>query len=158
MSFAQVEHPATLSINHQGDELVESPQVHLINREKLYIPKIPPLTNPDLTLRIKRVPSAVGCLISALAFHELTTQVPHTAQIALRPGSWTPKIEYPPIEVFHFSMESLFISVSKIYRRNRGNPSRPRSILCARKMVLSVVAIPASESFPSQRGVLRQLK
>lgn len=68
---------------------------------------LPPLTNPDLALTAKRVPSAVVCLISALAFHELTTQIPHTVQIALRPGSWTPKIEHPPIEVFHFSPESL---------------------------------------------------
>jgi len=68
---------------------------------------LPPLANPDLTLTAKRVPSAVVCLISALAFHELTTQIPHTVQIARLPGSWTPKIEHPPIEVFRFSPESL---------------------------------------------------
>lgn len=68
---------------------------------------LPPLTNPDLTLTAKRIPSAVVCLISALAFHEMTTQIPHTVQIARLPGSWTPKIEYPPIEVFRFSPESL---------------------------------------------------
>lgn len=72
---------------------------------------LPPLSNPDLALTAKRVPSAVVCLISALAFHDLTTQIPHTVQIALRPGSWTPKIGHPPIEAFHFSPESLSCGV-----------------------------------------------
>jgi predicted transcriptional regulator of viral defense system len=74
---------------------------------------LPPLSNPDLALVAKRVPSAVVCLISALAFHELTTQIPHTVQIALRPGSWPPKIETPPIEVFSFSLKSLSCGVEE---------------------------------------------
>jgi len=74
---------------------------------------LPPLANPDLALVAKRVPSAVVCLISSLAFHELTTQIPHTVQIALRPGSWPPKIEHPPIEVFSFSLQSLSCGVEE---------------------------------------------
>ena len=67
---------------------------------------LPPLSNPDLAIVAKRVPLAVICLISALAFHELTTQIPHTVQIALPRGKWPPKIEHPPIEVFRLSPES----------------------------------------------------
>lgn len=74
---------------------------------------LPPLSNPDLALVAKRVPSAVVCLISALAFHEMTTQIPHTVQIALRPGSWPPKIENPPIEVFSFSPQSVSCGVEE---------------------------------------------
>ncbi|HSI82421.1 MAG TPA: type IV toxin-antitoxin system AbiEi family antitoxin domain-containing protein [Candidatus Methylacidiphilales bacterium] len=81
------------------------------NRGIFRLAGLPPMANPDLALTAKRVPSAIVCLISALAFHELTTQIPHTVQIALRPGSWTPKIEHPPIEVFHFSPESLSAGV-----------------------------------------------
>src|SRR3990172_7794794 len=36
-----------------------------------------PLGNPDLVNLSLRVPKAVFCLISALYFHELTTQIPH---------------------------------------------------------------------------------
>lgn len=36
-----------------------------------------PLGNPDLVTVAIRIPSGVICLISALAFHELTTQIPH---------------------------------------------------------------------------------
>src|SRR5438477_9483606 len=37
----------------------------------------PPLGNPDLVTVALKVPQGVICLISALAYHELTTQIPH---------------------------------------------------------------------------------
>jgi len=64
-----------------------------------------PLGNPDLVQISLRVPRAVVCLISALYFHELTTQIPHQVYFALPRDVKTPKIEYPPIRVFHFSQE-----------------------------------------------------
>jgi predicted transcriptional regulator of viral defense system len=65
-----------------------------------------PLGNPDLVQVSLRVPRAVICLISALYFHELTTQIPHQVHFALPRDVKTPKIKYPPIRVFHFSAES----------------------------------------------------
>lgn len=62
-----------------------------------------PLGNPDLVQISLRVPRAVICLISALYFHELTTQIPHSVYFALPRDVKTPKIQYPPISVFHFS-------------------------------------------------------
>jgi len=38
----------------------------------------------------KRVPHAVFCLISALSFHELTTQIPHESWIAIPRGTSRP--------------------------------------------------------------------
>lgn len=64
-----------------------------------------PLGNPDLVQISLRVPRAVFCLISALYFHELTTQVPHFVYFALPRDVKTPRIQYPPIRVFHFSEE-----------------------------------------------------
>ena len=55
----------------------------------------------------KIVPHAVLCLSSALRFHELTTENPSEVWIALKRGAWTPKIEYPPLRVAHFS-EAVF--------------------------------------------------
>ena len=66
-----------------------------------------PLSNPDLVTVAMRVPKAVVCLISALAFHELTTQVPHVVYIALKKGAEPPRLEYPPISVHRFSSASL---------------------------------------------------
>jgi len=65
-----------------------------------------PLGNPDLVNLSLRVPRAVFCLISALYFHELTTQIPHSIYFALPRDVKTPKIQYPPIWVFHYSDES----------------------------------------------------
>ncbi|MFZ5877823.1 MAG: type IV toxin-antitoxin system AbiEi family antitoxin domain-containing protein [Chloroflexota bacterium] len=62
--------------------------------------------NPDLVNLSLRAPKAVFCLISALYFHELTTQIPHYVYFALPRDVKTPKIPYPPIRVFHFSQES----------------------------------------------------
>jgi predicted transcriptional regulator of viral defense system len=63
---------------------------------------LPPLQQPDLVAVAVKAPSAVVCLISALVFHEITTQVTHEVQIALKAGSTTPRIQYPPIRVFRF--------------------------------------------------------
>jgi len=61
---------------------------------------------PDLVNLSLRVPRAVFCLISALYFHELTTQIPYDVYFALPRDVKTPKISYPPIRVFHFSQEA----------------------------------------------------
>jgi predicted transcriptional regulator of viral defense system len=66
-----------------------------------------PISNPDLVTVAMRVPQAVICLISALAFHELTTQIPHAVYIALKKGAEPPRLEYPPISVHRFSAPSL---------------------------------------------------
>jgi len=65
-----------------------------------------PLGNPDLVQISLRVPRAVICLISALYFHELTTQIPHQVHIALPRDVKTPKVDYPPLKAFHFSEAS----------------------------------------------------
>jgi len=55
-----------------------------------------PLWNPDLTTVALRVPQGVLCLISALAIHNITTQIPHEVYIALKKGSEKPRLDYPP--------------------------------------------------------------
>ncbi len=49
------------------------------------------------------VPQAVICLLSALQFHELTTQLPRQIWIAAPRGSHAPKISYPPIKMIQYS-------------------------------------------------------
>jgi predicted transcriptional regulator of viral defense system len=72
-----------------------------------------PLGSPDLVQISLRVPRAVICLISALYFHELTTQIPHQVQFALPRNVKTPKIRYPPIQAFHFSEASYTAGVEE---------------------------------------------
>ncbi|MBL8240531.1 MAG: hypothetical protein JNM66_24135 [Bryobacterales bacterium] len=49
------------------------------------------------------VPQGVFCLISALVFHEITTQVNHRMQIALPRPAFEPRISFLPVEYFHVS-------------------------------------------------------
>jgi predicted transcriptional regulator of viral defense system len=53
-----------------------------------------------------RIPRAVVCLISALAHHGLTTQVPHAIDIALPSHGQVPKIDGIPVRVFWYSEPS----------------------------------------------------
>jgi predicted transcriptional regulator of viral defense system len=64
---------------------------------------LPPLSNPDLVIVAHRIPQGVVCLVSALAFHELTTQIPHAVDLALETGSTRPRLTFPPIRIFWFS-------------------------------------------------------
>jgi len=65
-----------------------------------------PLSSPDLVQVALRVPSAVFCLISALSFHNLTTQIPYKIYIAIPQGTKKPRIDYPPIDVVKLSEEA----------------------------------------------------
>lgn len=62
-----------------------------------------PTEHHGLAVVAARTPCAVVCLLSALAFHELTTEQPHEVWIALPPKTWQPKIVWPPLRVVTFS-------------------------------------------------------
>jgi predicted transcriptional regulator of viral defense system len=94
-------HPRTLYAMRDSKDIVQ------VGRGVFRLSGLPPMSDPDIAFVAKRVPSAVICLRSALAIHELTTQIPHTVQIAFPPGTHSPRIEYPPIEVFRFSPQAL---------------------------------------------------
>jgi predicted transcriptional regulator of viral defense system len=55
----------------------------------------------------KRVPGAVICLLSALAFHEITTQSPPAIWIALRKGARRPALTSPSLRIVRLSGPSL---------------------------------------------------
>lgn len=61
---------------------------------------LPEPSHPDLLVVAHRVPQAVMCLISALSFHGLTTQIPHEVQIALPRRTRYPRLDHPPLRVF----------------------------------------------------------
>lgn len=51
----------------------------------------------------KRVPKGVVCLVSALAFHELTDQLPRQIWIAIGQKDWAPKADGTPIRLVRFT-------------------------------------------------------
>lgn len=93
-------HPRTFySLRDQG-------HIETLSRGVYRLADLPAISNPDFTLIASRVPQSVICLISALSFHEITTQVPHEVFIALRQGTKAPIIDFPPLSVHHFSKAS----------------------------------------------------
>ena len=62
--------------------------------------------NHSLAEVAKRVPKAVICLVSALAFHGLTDQLPRYVWLAIGRKDWAPKPDGTPIRIVRFT-ESL---------------------------------------------------
>ena len=67
---------------------------------------MPPIGNPDLVTVSLRFPNAVICLVSALAYHDITTQIPHEVSVAVPRGARLPSLDYPPIRAHRFSKEA----------------------------------------------------
>lgn len=61
----------------------------------------------------KRVPGAVFCLLSALRFHELTTQASAEVWIALPEKARRPRLNYPRLRVARFSGQALTEGIEK---------------------------------------------
>lgn len=47
----------------------------------------------------KRIPDGVICLVSALAYHDLTDQMPRDVWVAIGAKDWAPKVEYPKVRI-----------------------------------------------------------
>jgi predicted transcriptional regulator of viral defense system len=94
-------HPRTLYA------MRDSGSVERVGRGIYRLADVSLTTNPDLVVVARKVPAGVVCLVSALAFHELTTQIPHRVEIAIAPGARTPSLKYPPITAYRFGGRSL---------------------------------------------------
>ncbi|HXW92292.1 MAG TPA: type IV toxin-antitoxin system AbiEi family antitoxin domain-containing protein [Terriglobales bacterium] len=82
--------------------LRDSGEILPVGRGLYRLATAPPLINPDWVTVGLRIPRGVICLISALAHHELTTQVPHYVDIALPSHAQVPKVKGIPVRVFWF--------------------------------------------------------
>jgi len=93
-------HPRTLyDMRNQG--VVEE-----LSRGLYRLADLPALSNPDLVTVALKIPAGVVCLISALAYHEITTQIPHEVHLALPRGTEPPRLKHPPLRVFWFTGRS----------------------------------------------------
>lgn len=60
-----------------------------------------------------RIPQGVVCLLSALQFHGLTTQMPHEIWVAIKSPGWRPRIKYPSIRVIWLSGRAFDSGIEK---------------------------------------------
>ena len=90
-------HPATLY------ELRDSGALTRLSRGLYRLAEMPPLERPALVTACLRVPRAVVCCRSALAFHGLLDEVPPAVELALPRGHHEPLVRTPPITYHWFT-------------------------------------------------------
>ena len=98
-------HPRTLYEMHRSGILEQ------LTRGLYRLADLPSLGNPDLVSVSLKIPNGVICLISALAYHEITTQVPHEVYVALERGTEPPRLGHPPIRIFWFSGQAFTLGI-----------------------------------------------
>ncbi|MDR3557812.1 MAG: type IV toxin-antitoxin system AbiEi family antitoxin domain-containing protein [Syntrophobacteraceae bacterium] len=87
--------------------------IEQLSRGAYRLVELPPISNPDLVTVGLRFPNAVICLVSALAYHEITTQVPHAVSVAVPRKSRLPSLDYPPLLVHRFSDQAYRTGIEK---------------------------------------------
>lgn len=78
--------------------------------------------NHSLAEAAKLVPKGVVCLVSALAFHELTDTIPPRVWIAIGPKDRLPRATQPPLQFVRFSEKALRSGIKE--HRIEGVPVR----------------------------------
>ena len=80
--------------------------IEQVSRGIYRLVELPPISNPDLVTVSLRFPNAIICLVSALAIHDITTQIPHDVSVAVPRDSRMPSLDYPPVRAHRFSNEA----------------------------------------------------
>jgi predicted transcriptional regulator of viral defense system len=82
-------------------------QLERVGRGLYGLPARPVSAYGTLAEVAQRVPRGVICLLSALRFHELTTQAPFEVWLAIDNKAATPRLDYPPLRLVRFSGAAL---------------------------------------------------
>jgi len=93
--------------------LCASGKLQRIGRGLYVLPGSSATEHHSLVEACKRAPKGVVCLLSALRFHELTTQAPFEVWLAIGEKAWRPRIDYPPLRIVHFSQTTLNAGIEK---------------------------------------------
>ncbi len=90
---------------HKGilEDALCSGQIQKIDRALYRLTDGLSLAHPDLVSVSIKAPGGVLCLLSALAFHEATNEIPKVVDIAILRGSHANKIKYPPVQFYRFA-------------------------------------------------------
>ncbi len=88
---------ATLSRMERDGEVLR------LARGLYQLPDAPLDAHHSLAETAKRVPKGVVCLVSALAFHQLTDQLPRQVWIAIGQKDWAPRVTGTPVRLVRFT-------------------------------------------------------
>jgi predicted transcriptional regulator of viral defense system len=86
--------------------LRESGRIVELGRGLYRLAEVREAEHPDLAVIAARAPSAAICLISALSYHDITTQIPSSVHLAVPRGSYH-GIKLPmPVSVYQFNQKT----------------------------------------------------
>ena len=95
-------HPETLN------RLVKKGEVIRIGRGLYTLPNMESQSSFQTYIEIsKKIPRGVVCLLSALAFHEITTQVPYQVWLAIGEKARKPRMTHTEVRFVRFSQQLL---------------------------------------------------
>ena len=86
--------------------LVREGTLERIARGQYRLPDQPITEHHSLAIVARAIPSGVVCLLSALTFHGIGTQLPAEVWVAIDRRARRPNLRYPPLRVVRFSGEA----------------------------------------------------
>jgi len=93
--------------------LIDKGDIEKAGRALYRLREAPALSNPDLVTAALKITKGVVCLVSALAFHEATDEVPHYVDLAIPRGTHANKLDYPPIRFYRFAQETWKVGIEQ---------------------------------------------
>jgi predicted transcriptional regulator of viral defense system len=84
-----------------------------LSRGLYQIPDAVEGTNHALAEAVKLVPKGVVCLVSALAFHQLTDTIPRSVWMAIGPKDRRPAVTHPPLQIVRFRDKMLHAGIEE---------------------------------------------
>jgi predicted transcriptional regulator of viral defense system len=84
------------------DVLVDEERVIKISRGLYMLKGSIGSSHPDLITASLQAPRGVICLLSALAFHEATNEIPQYVDLAIPMKTHANRIKYPPVRFYRF--------------------------------------------------------
>ncbi len=105
---------AELGIHSQQlSRLVAEGRLQRINRGQYRSPDYPITEHYSLAVTAKALPNAVICLVSALSFHGIGTQLPADVWVAIDRRARQPRLSYPRLRVMRFGGAALTAGVEE---------------------------------------------
>lgn len=98
-----------LKVGFHPDSLIaieKAGEVEKIARGLYRVVNYKPGSHPDIVIASLQAPKGAICLISALSFHEATSEIPRYVDIAIPQGTHANRIKYPPVKFYRFAPEA----------------------------------------------------
>jgi len=88
-------------------------KLETLSRGVFVLASAPLPESPDVAAVMRRIPKAVLCLVSALEYHGIGTQIPSAVQIALPRNVRPPKIDHPRVQVLNMGDAAFLAGVEE---------------------------------------------